>query len=80
MLMDELPGSCSMVQDALSDPNVDAESDSLRGKLTLVGLDSEKLNPEIRKLERQSASSGHCAGLINEALQLYEGPKDLSIE
>ncbi|OMP05669.1 Centromere protein Mis12 [Corchorus olitorius] len=70
---DELSGSCSMVQDALSDPNVDAELDSLRDKLTLVGAESEKFNRELKELERQSASSGHCAGLINEALQLYEG-------
>lgn len=69
---DELPGSCSMVQDTLSDPDVDAELDSLRQKLTLVGAESDKLNSELKELERQSASSGHCTGLINEALQLYE--------
>ncbi|OMO60921.1 Centromere protein Mis12 [Corchorus capsularis] len=87
--LDELPGSCSMVQDALSDPNVDAELVSLRDKLTLVGAESEKLNRELKELERQSASSGHCAGLVNETLQLYEsasahdmfqGHKDISIE
>ncbi|KAK8268048.1 hypothetical protein V6Z12_D11G039800 [Gossypium hirsutum] len=37
-----------------------------------VGAETDKLNSELKELERQSASSGHCAGLINEALQLYE--------
>ncbi|XWS60374.1 hypothetical protein CRYUN_Cryun07bG0030700 [Craigia yunnanensis] len=69
---DELSGSSSMVQDTLSDPNVDAELDSLRDKLTLVGAESDKLDSELKELERQSASSRHCTGLINEALQLYE--------
>ncbi|XVE56726.1 hypothetical protein DITRI_Ditri04bG0034100 [Diplodiscus trichospermus] len=69
---DELPGSSSMVQDTLSDADADAELDSLRDKLTLVGAETDKLNTELKELERQSASSGHCAGLINEALQLYE--------
>ncbi|XVE54617.1 hypothetical protein DITRI_Ditri03aG0096300 [Diplodiscus trichospermus] len=69
---DELPGSCSMVCDTRSDPDVDSELDSLRDKLTLVGAESDKLNSELKELERQSASSGHCAGLINEALQIYE--------
>ncbi|XVF11693.1 hypothetical protein REPUB_Repub08aG0049700 [Reevesia pubescens] len=69
------PGCSSMVQDTLSDPNVDAELDSLRDKLTLLrGIlyKFDKLNSELKELERQSASSRHCVGLINEALQLYE--------
>ncbi|TYG92566.1 hypothetical protein ES288_A11G041900v1 [Gossypium darwinii] len=69
---DELLASSSTIQDALSDPDVDAELDSLRNKLTLVGAETDKINSELKELERQSASSGHCAGLINEALQLYE--------
>ncbi|XP_021286820.1 protein MIS12 homolog [Herrania umbratica] len=69
---DELPGSCSMVQDTLSDPDVDAELDSLRDKLTLAGAESDRLNSELKELERQSALSGQYTGLINEALQLYE--------
>ncbi|XVF54530.1 hypothetical protein PTKIN_Ptkin05aG0188100 [Pterospermum kingtungense] len=69
---DELSGSSSMVQDIVSDPDVDAELESLRHNLTMVGAESEKLNNELKELERQSASSGHCTGLINEALKLYE--------
>ncbi|XP_022736622.1 protein MIS12 homolog [Durio zibethinus] len=69
---EELPGSSSMVQDTVSDPDVDAELDSLRDKLTLAGAESDKLNSELKELERRSASNGHCAGLITEALQLYK--------
>ncbi|GMI67365.1 ARABIDOPSIS MINICHROMOSOME INSTABILITY 12 (MIS12)-LIKE, MINICHROMOSOME INSTABILITY 12 (MIS12)-LIKE [Hibiscus trionum] len=69
---DELLASSSMIQDALSEPDVDAELDSLRNKLTLVGAETDKLNSELKELERQSASRGHCAELINQTLQLYE--------
>ncbi|KAK8710771.1 hypothetical protein V6N13_146081 [Hibiscus sabdariffa] len=73
---DELLASSSTIQDALSEADVDAELDSLRSKLTLVGAETDKLNSELKELERQSASRGHCAELINEALQVYE---DISV-
>ncbi|KAK9036410.1 hypothetical protein V6N11_078413 [Hibiscus sabdariffa] len=69
---DELLASSSMIQDALSEPDVDAELDSLRSKLSLVGAETDKHNSELKELERQSASRGHCAELINETLQFYE--------
>ncbi|KAL4360969.1 hypothetical protein GQ457_04G036250 [Hibiscus cannabinus] len=69
---DELLASSSMIQDALSEPDLDAELDSLRSKLSLVGAETDKLNSELKELERQSASRGHCAELINETLQFYE--------
>ncbi|KAK8587476.1 hypothetical protein V6N12_021964 [Hibiscus sabdariffa] len=69
---DELLASSSMIQDAQSEADVDAELDSLRSKLTSVGAETDKLNSELKELERQSASRGHCAELINEALQVYE--------
>ncbi|PON92697.1 Centromere protein Mis [Trema orientale] len=62
----------SSCQDALSDPDLDARLDSLRSKLSMVGKESAALNRELRALEQQSVPSGHFAGLIKEALQLYE--------
>lgn len=55
--------------DAPFDPDIDAQLDSLRKKLTEVGKESEMLNQEIQALERQSTLN---AGYINEAVQLYE--------
>ncbi|XP_039056909.1 protein MIS12 homolog [Hibiscus syriacus] len=69
---DELLASSSMIQDALSEPDVDAELDSLRKKLTLVGAETDKLNSELKESEKQSASRVHCTELISETLQLYE--------
>ncbi|BAT76479.1 hypothetical protein LR48_Vigan01g269100 [Vigna angularis] len=51
------------------DPDIDAQLDSLREKLTEVAKDSEMLNQEIQLLERKSTVN---AGYINEAVQLYE--------
>lgn len=30
------------------------------------------LNRELQAFKRQSTSSNHCVGVVNEALQLYE--------
>ncbi|GAV63673.1 Mis12 domain-containing protein [Cephalotus follicularis] len=68
----ESPNESSLSQDSISDPDLDAQLDSLREKLTAVGKESGELISELRTLEKQSASSDHCAGLINEALKLYE--------
>ncbi|KAE8693957.1 hypothetical protein F3Y22_tig00110788pilonHSYRG00176 [Hibiscus syriacus] len=81
---DELLARSSMIKDALSESDVDAELDSLRNKLTLErgilhydicqyfrsgwGRDCS----ELKEFEIQSVSRGHFAGLINEALQIYE--------
>ncbi|BAT76462.1 Protein MIS12-like protein [Vigna angularis] len=51
------------------DPDIDAQLDSLREKLTEVAKDSEMLNQEVQLLERKSTVN---AGYINEAVQLYE--------
>ncbi|KAL9326316.1 hypothetical protein ACSQ67_006961 [Phaseolus vulgaris] len=51
------------------DPDIDAQLDSLREKLTEVAQDSEMLNQEIQLLETKSSIN---AGYINEAVQLYE--------
>ncbi|GMN57979.1 hypothetical protein TIFTF001_027079 [Ficus carica] len=69
---DEPPRNSSVCQDALCDPDLDAQLDSLRNKLTMVGKESAALNQELRALEQQSVASGNFAGLINEALQSYE--------
>ncbi|KAJ4713292.1 protein MIS12-like [Melia azedarach] len=68
----ELPGESSMCEDALNDSDLDAQLDSLRDKLSMVGKESAELNRQLRSLEKQSSASGHCAALADEALQLYD--------
>ncbi|KAK3225687.1 hypothetical protein Dsin_005549 [Dipteronia sinensis] len=68
----ELPGESSMSEDALYDPDLDAQLDSLRDKLSAVGKESGQLSRELHALEKQSFSSDRFAGLASEALQLYE--------
>ncbi|KAK9278841.1 hypothetical protein L1049_028420 [Liquidambar formosana] len=68
----ESPVDSLIDQDALCDPELDSELDSLRNKLAVVGKESSELNRELRALEKQSVSSDHCAGSVNEALQLYQ--------
>ncbi|CAK9147869.1 unnamed protein product [Ilex paraguariensis] len=68
----ESSGDCSMDLDALGDTELDAQLDSLREKLTLVGKESAELNRELQSLERQSVLSNRCTGSTNEALKLYE--------
>lgn len=68
----EPSGDVSIDVDAFIDPELDAQLDSLRGKLTLVGKESAELNRELQEVEKQSVLSNHEAGSINEALQLYE--------
>ncbi|XP_044476607.1 protein MIS12 homolog isoform X2 [Mangifera indica] len=68
----ELPGESSISEDALCDPDLDGQLNSLRDKLNLAGKESVELNRELQALERQSTSSDRCAGLASEALQLYE--------
>ncbi|XP_073128568.1 protein MIS12 homolog [Henckelia pumila] len=58
--------------DALTDAELDAQLKSLRDKLALVGKESAELSRELRTLERQSLSSSHSVGLIDEALELYQ--------
>ncbi|WVZ09362.1 hypothetical protein V8G54_013892 [Vigna mungo] len=58
------------------DPDIDAQLDSLREKLTEVAKDSEMLNQEIQLLERKSTVN---AGYINEALVNYKNIEFLEI-
>ncbi|KAK3040904.1 hypothetical protein RJ639_027899, partial [Escallonia herrerae] len=58
--------------DDIGDSELDAQLDTLRDKLTLVGKESAELNRELRALERQSTLSNHSAASVNDALQLYE--------
>ncbi|KAI3463875.1 hypothetical protein Pfo_020538 [Paulownia fortunei] len=58
--------------DALTDTELDAQLNSLRDRLTMVGKESAELGRERRALERQSLSSNQSAGSIDEALQLYK--------
>ncbi|VVB01457.1 unnamed protein product [Arabis nemorensis] len=60
------------IQDGSNDIELDAELDSLRNKLNLVGERSAELRSELRALERNSFSSEQSARLVNEALELYE--------
>ncbi|KAJ0048876.1 hypothetical protein Pint_16362 [Pistacia integerrima] len=65
----ELPDESSISEDALSDPDLDGQLNSLRAKLNVAGKESAELNRELRALEKQSSSSDCFA---SEALQLYE--------
>ncbi|PIN10791.1 hypothetical protein CDL12_16615 [Handroanthus impetiginosus] len=67
----ELSGDDLPDLDALTDTELDAQLNSLREKLALVGKESAELGRELRVLERQSLSSNQSAGSIDEALQLY---------
>ncbi|KAK7388808.1 hypothetical protein VNO78_23635 [Psophocarpus tetragonolobus] len=53
------------------DPDIDAQLEALREKLTDMGKESEMLSQEIQALERKSMSTVNV-GYINEAIQLYE--------
>ncbi|KAJ6759698.1 PROTEIN MIS12-like protein [Salix purpurea] len=67
----ESPTETFTCQDLLFDPDLDAQLDILRNRLTMVGKESAGLNHELQALERQSASSDHCSELVSQALQLY---------
>ncbi|XP_062159646.1 protein MIS12 homolog isoform X2 [Alnus glutinosa] len=69
---DESSGDGLIRQEALCDPDLDAQLESLRNKLIAVEKESTVLNHELQALERHSASNNRCAGFVNEALQLYE--------
>ncbi|RYR11714.1 hypothetical protein Ahy_B04g069233 isoform A [Arachis hypogaea] len=56
--------------DAPFDPDIDAQLNSLRTRLTeVVGKEFEVLNHEIQTLEKQSTVNAHY---VNNAVQLYE--------
>ncbi|XAR63863.1 hypothetical protein NMG60_11023995 [Bertholletia excelsa] len=67
----ESAGDGSIELNTLNDEELDVQLDSLRKNLSLVGKETAELSKEIRVLERQSVPD-HCAGLVNETLQLYE--------
>ncbi|KZV16008.1 hypothetical protein F511_14374 [Dorcoceras hygrometricum] len=69
---DVTSGDDSLDLDALTDTELEAQLKSLREKLALVGKESAELSRELRTLERQSLSSCHSAGLIDEAFELYK--------
>lgn len=58
--------------DAVSNPDLDEQLDSLRTKLTLVEQESGQLKREIQTLERQSAINNHQAAAITELTKLSE--------
>ncbi|KAK9203919.1 hypothetical protein WN943_014176 [Citrus x changshan-huyou] len=68
----ELPCESSPCQDAFNDSDLDVQMDSLRDKLAAVGKESSELSRELQALEKQSSATDHSAGLVSEALQLYD--------
>ncbi|KAH9722430.1 protein MIS12-like [Citrus sinensis] len=68
----ELPCESSLCQDAFNDSDLDVQMDSLRDKLAAVGKESSELSRELQALEKQSSATDHSAGLVSEALQLYD--------
>eukprot|EP00268_Persea_americana_P069088 TRINITY_DN9747_c0_g2_i2.p1 TRINITY_DN9747_c0_g2~~TRINITY_DN9747_c0_g2_i2.p1 ORF type:complete len:260 (+),score=82.68 TRINITY_DN9747_c0_g2_i2:134-913(+) len=59
-------------QDVLSDAELDAQLDSLREKLVVIGKESAELHRELHALEKQSVLSSSCAGSIAEAFEPFE--------
>ncbi|CAL9224829.1 unnamed protein product [Arabidopsis halleri] len=59
-------------QEGLCDLELDAELDSLRDKLNLVGKRSVELDSELQALERASVSRERSVRLVNEALERYD--------
>ncbi|KAH9778393.1 protein MIS12-like [Citrus sinensis] len=70
--LNELPCESSLCQDAFNDSDLDVQMDSLRDKLAAVGKESSELSRELQALEKQSSATDHSAGLVSEALQLYD--------
>ncbi|KAG2307196.1 hypothetical protein Bca4012_083801 [Brassica carinata] len=60
------------IQPLTNDQELDAELDSLRRKLHLVGNRSVELNSELQALERKSVSNEQSARLVNEASKLFD--------
>ncbi|KAH9778395.1 protein MIS12-like [Citrus sinensis] len=66
---------CFSVPEGFSLPksvDLDVQMDSLRDKLAAVGKESSELSRELQALEKQSSATDHSAGLVSEALQLYD--------
>ncbi|KDP20051.1 hypothetical protein JCGZ_05820 [Jatropha curcas] len=68
----ESPDESLACQDVLCDPDLDAQLDSLRDRLNLIGKESAVMFHELQALERQSALNEGCVALANEALQFYK--------
>ncbi|XP_019086753.1 PREDICTED: protein MIS12 homolog isoform X2 [Camelina sativa] len=60
------------MKDGFYDQDLDAQLDSLRDKLNLVGKRSAELDSELQALERASVSREQSVRLVNEALELYD--------
>lgn len=69
---DSLAGEELLDLDTFQDSELDAQLDSLRNNLTLVGQEAAVLKREITTLERQSDLVNHSTTSIDEVLQLYE--------
>ncbi|KAF5445360.1 hypothetical protein F2P56_034411 [Juglans regia] len=69
---DEPNGDILMCEEPLCDTDLEAQLESLRNKLTVVGRESAVLEREFQSLEKLCASSNRSAGIVNEALELYE--------
>lgn len=68
----EASGGDTMDVDAVGNPDLDAQLDSLRTKLTLAEQESYDLKREIQTLEKRSVISNHQAASINEVMKLSE--------
>ncbi|KAF8045141.1 hypothetical protein N665_5543s0001 [Sinapis alba] len=67
-----LPESVSLPENLQDEQELDAELDSLRHKLNLVGKRSVELTSELQALERKSVSNEKSARIVDEALKLYD--------
>ncbi|CAL9089667.1 unnamed protein product [Musa textilis] len=64
--------SISVLQEALSDQELDSQLDSLRKKLAAAGKDSRVLHREINLLEMQSTVDNKYNASVAEVQQLFE--------
>ncbi|XP_058101407.1 protein MIS12 homolog isoform X2 [Magnolia sinica] len=65
-------GNSLLLEDVLSDAELDAQLDSLREKLVVVGRESAELHRELHALQKQSILSSSCARSVAEALEPFK--------
>lgn len=61
-----------MLEDVLSDTELDDQLRSLRQKLAAVGRESTELHGELHALKKQSLLSSSCAGSLTETLEPFQ--------
>ncbi|XP_058101409.1 protein MIS12 homolog [Magnolia sinica] len=71
-LYQDSSGNSLLLEDVLSDAELDAQLDSWREKLVVVGRESAELHREVHALQKQSILSSSCARSVAEALEPFK--------